>query len=137
MKEILGRALSRILPRFTMANELDPNLLSHDEEVVKAYIADPLVHNRISARGFTEMVRAMEETMANADRLRVPCLILHAGDDGLVSPEGGQEFYERAKIADKHLKMYDGFYHELFNEPGKETVFEDIEEWLSSRVPAR
>jgi alpha-beta hydrolase superfamily lysophospholipase len=35
---------------------------------------------------------------------------------------------------DKTVKIYDGFDHEVFNEPGRDVVFEDIYAWLEARL---
>ena len=133
IKTTVGRLVSNLFPAFTMGNEIHPHLLSHDPEVARTYLDDPLVHNRVSARFFTEFMKAMDETIQGAHRLTLPCLVLQAGGDELVAPEGSREFFERVELEDKQFRMYDGFYHELFNEVEKEKVFRDIEEWITPR----
>lgn len=133
-KALPGRLLSRLWPSFTMGNEVDPALLSHDEEVVRAYVEDPLVHDRISARAFTEMVRAMADTLRRAPSLAVPALIMHADDDRLVSPEGSKRFYEGMTLEDRQLTLYGGYFHELFNETDRDAVFREVEAWLSRHL---
>ena len=59
---------------------------------------------------------------------------MHGGDDRIASPEGTRQFFAAAGSADKTLKIYDGFYHEIFNEIGKEKVFEDVGSWLEQHV---
>ncbi len=134
IKTTIGRLVSNLFPAFTMGNEIHPQLLSHDPEVARAYLDDPLVHNQVSARLFTEVTKTMEETIQGAPQLKLPCLILQAGGDELVAPEGSREFYDRVELEDKQFKMYNGFYHELFNEVEKEKVFRDIEEWITPRL---
>jgi alpha-beta hydrolase superfamily lysophospholipase len=130
----MGRTFSKIMPTFTTGTGLDPNLLSHDKEVVKKYVEDPLVHKVATARWFTEYRRAQEETMRLADELTLPCLIIQGGADGIVDPTVATELYKRIKGSDKTLKVYDGFYHESLNEIGKESVLADIDSWLSARI---
>jgi len=79
----------------------------------------------------------MEETIQGAPQLNLPCLVLQAGGDELVTPEGSREFFEKVELEDKQFRMYDGFYHELFNEVEKEKVFRDIEEWIKPRLQGR
>ena len=130
----MGRTFSRIMPTFTTGTGLDPNLLSHDKEVVKKYVEDPLVHKVATARWFTEYRRAQEETMRLADEFTLPCLIIQGGADGIIDPTVATELYKRIKGSDKALKVYDGFYHESLNEIGKESVLADIDNWLSARI---
>lgn len=133
-KMFIAKALSKMLPRLKMNAGLNTNYLSHDKKVVEEYIKDELVHGVASMRFSTESMKAMAETAKNADKLKIPCFIMHAGDDKILSPEGSKKFYERVKIKDKKLKIYEGYYHELFNEMGKEAVLKDVKEWLLPRI---
>jgi alpha-beta hydrolase superfamily lysophospholipase len=131
---LMGKVFSSIMPTFTTGTGLDPNLLSHDKDVVKKYVEDPLVHKVATARWFTEYRRAQEETMRLANEFTLPCLIIQGGADGIIDPDVATELYRRIKGPDKTLKVYDGFYHETFNEIGKESVLADIDNWLSART---
>ena len=133
-KVFLAKMLSGIVPTFSTSTGLDPNLLSHDREVVRKYVEDPMVHRVATARWFTEYRRAQFETLRDADRLTLPCLILQGGADGIVDREATSSFFKRIRSSDKTLKIYDGFYHEVLNEPGKESVLSDIDAWLSARI---
>lgn len=130
VKLALGRFFSKYVPTLTMGNELDPNGVSRDPAVVKAYLEDPLVHDRVSARWFTEFVAAIEQVQAQAPTLKLPLLVMQSGDDRLVAPEGAKEFYDRVGSADKTLKLWPGFYHEMFNEPEQAEVLKFTAEWL-------
>jgi alpha-beta hydrolase superfamily lysophospholipase len=134
VKAFLGSTLSSIMPTFSTTTGLDPNLLSHDQEVVRKYVEDPLVHKVATARWFTEYRRAQDETMRSADKLTLPCLVIQGGADGIIDPAVASEFYKRIVSSDKTLKVYDGFYHESLNEIGKETVLADIDGWLAARI---
>lgn len=134
LKAFMGDKFSRYLPKFSMTNEIDPIFLTHDKTVVKKYMKDDLVHNKISARLFTEMVKAMNESMEKASEVELPFLIMHAGDDELVSPDGSREFHERLGSKDKKLIIYKEFYHELINEVERKKVFKDMEKWLKPRL---
>jgi len=134
VKLALGRFFSKVLPGITMSNELDPNFISHDQDVVKKYIDDPLVHDRVSARWFTSFVSAIEQAQSRASEIKIPILVMQSGDDRLVDPEGAREFFEKVSSQDKTLKYWDGFYHEMFNEIEKDIVYQFLLEWLESRV---
>ncbi|WP_455285022.1 alpha/beta hydrolase [[Eubacterium] cellulosolvens] len=134
VKVFLAKTLSSIVPTFSTTTGLDPNLLSHDREVVREYVEDPMVHKVVTARWFTEYRRAQDETMRHADKLTLPCLVIQSGADGIVDPAVATEFFKRIKSSDKTLKVYEGFYHESLNEIGKESVLRDIDTWLSART---
>jgi len=133
-KAFIGKMLSSIAPAFSMDTGLDPNLLSHDQKIVRDYASDPLVHSRASARFYTELLRAEHETIRTADKLLLPCLLMQGGADGIVDPSATVDLFKKVASSDKTLKVYDGFYHEILNEPGKESVLSDIEAWLSARI---
>lgn len=132
-KAALGKFFSRFIPTFTMGNELNPDDVSRDASVVEAYKADPLVHDRVSARFFQEFIGAMERAHRDAHGLALPSLVLQAGADRLVDPDGSREFFAKILNEDKTLKVYDGLYHEIFNEEERGVVFSDIEAWLEGR----
>ncbi len=133
-KVAAGRLLSSILPSLTLSTGLDANGLSHDRAIVDAYINDPLVHSRVSTRGYTEIMAAQIATLAGAEKLTLPLLILHGDADLIVHPEGGREFYQRAGSTDKTLKVYAGLYHEILNEYEKEAVLGDILTWMDAHL---
>ena len=134
VKIAAARLLSRLSPRLAMANEVDPADLSHDAAVVKAYEQDPLVIRKITARLAFEIIRSMGETLAAAGRAQIPILLLHGADDALVDSTGTRKFFESTEAPDKRLHLYPGFFHEIFNENGKEKVFQDMDAWLAGKV---
>ena len=131
-KKVLGSFMSRVWPGLTMGNELDAATISRDPSVVSAYEKDPLVHDRVSARFFTELMAAMESVNREAASLNVPVLMQVAGEDYLVNAESSKLFFEKMTLADKTLHLYDGLYHEVYNAPQeeKERVLDDLEAWL-------
>ena len=133
-KDIMGKLISNIIPKFSMVNEIDTSWISHDSEVVKAYENDPLVNDKVSARWFTEFIKGQKEVLDNSYKLTLPLIIMQAGDDKLVNPEKSKELYEKAASKDKTFKLYPGFYHEIFNEVEKEKPLEDARNWVDERV---
>jgi alpha-beta hydrolase superfamily lysophospholipase len=125
----LGRAASRLLPALTMANEVDPALISRDQSVVEAYRNDPLVHDRISARLFVEWSSASRQALDRAAEIEVPFLLIVGSHDRLIDPQGAADFSSRA-TADHSMRLYPGRYHEPFNDLGAEEVFADLAGWL-------
>lgn len=131
-----GRVLSRVAPRAGVL-KLPLNRISRDPAVVGAYNADPLVfRTRMRARLGAEMLRTMGVVHGALKDMRMPILVMQGTDDGLVDPGCGPEVYAAAGSADKTLKMYDGLWHEIFNEPEHERVLDDLVAWLDAhRAP--
>ncbi len=130
----LGQALSRLAPNVGVSR-LPLNRISRDPAVVEAYNNDPLVFRTpIRARLGTEMIATMEVVEAALPSLQVPLLVMQGTSDGLVDPGCGPHVYERAGSPDKTLKMYDGLWHEIFNEPERDHVIDDLTSWLQSHL---
>lgn len=130
----LAKLLSSVWPRFTRDIKLDATALSRDVAVVEAYVNDPLVHGLVTARLGTETLRIIEGVQAQAAELKVPCLIVHGGADRLIPPEGSRTFYQRVIISDKERHEYEGYYHEVFNDIGKERVLADVQAWVEQHA---
>ncbi|HVC41344.1 MAG TPA: lysophospholipase [Candidatus Saccharimonadales bacterium] len=132
-----GRALSRVAPH-TGVLRLPLNRISRDPAVVDAYNNDPLVFRTpIRARLGAEMLDAMARVDAGLASLRTPLLVMQGTADGLVDPGCGPHVYDRAGSPDKTLKMYDGLWHEIFNEPERDHVLGDLTAWLRSHLGDR
>ena len=133
-KLLMGNVMSAVWPGLSMANELDPTKISHDQSIVEAYIQDPLVHNRVTARWFTEFVSAMERSSRSASKLNVPILMQIAGNDCLVDAEASQTFFNYLSLKDKTIHVYNDLYHEVYNEPEKDRVkvLDDLVEWIEA-----
>ena len=131
-KKMLGQVMSAIWPGLSMSNELDPTKISHDPSVVDAYIQDPLVHNRVTARWFTEFLSAMARVNQSAGNMKTPILMQIAGDDFLVDAAASQTFYHQLRLKDKTIHVYGDLFHEIFNEPADQSaaVLDDLCAWL-------
>lgn len=130
----VGKILSGILPQAGLL-ALDAAAISKDKAVVSAYINDPLVYTgKVTARLAAEMLSAMQRVTAQAADIRLPILLLQGSADRLVDPGGAKMLQENASTPDKTLKVYDGLYHEVFNEPEREQVLQDVEAWLEAHL---
>jgi alpha-beta hydrolase superfamily lysophospholipase len=136
-QRMLVALMLRVAPGRTTRNGLDPRRLSHDPAVVEAYLADPLVHDRVSARLVDWLARAGAAAIEAAPGLAVDTLLLVAGDDALVAAGGSRRFADRAPPGRVTLHWYDAMWHELFNEAAvdRARVLADLERWLAARVP--
>jgi lysophospholipase len=129
-----ARLLGKVAPTVPL-QALDSRYVSRDPEVVARYDADPLVYRGRVPAG---LGGAILNTMAGFERrlpsLTLPLLVVHGGADRLVDPVGSRLVAERAGSADLTLKIYDGLFHEVFNEPEQDTVLDDVTGWLRTRV---
>jgi len=131
---ILGKVLSVLLPK-TGILPVDPNGISRDPEVVKAYANDPLVfHGKTPARLAGELLKAMTRVTAEADKITLPFITLQGSGDKIVDPGSAQMLYDKAGSKDKTIKVYEGLYHEVFNEPERARVLKDVETWLAAHT---
>ena len=129
-QKTLIHLLYRVAPNLAVSNGLDANMLSHDPAVVRAYLADPLNHNRISARLAHFIERESAFAVAAAAGWTVPTLLMYAGADALVNPRGSRAFVAAAPPNVVLGHCFDGLFHELFNESDAAPMFEALEHWL-------
>jgi alpha-beta hydrolase superfamily lysophospholipase len=137
---LLARWLRRILPRATLGAGLDSDGLSRDPDVIRRYESDPLVHGRVSASFGAGMLDAQLRTAASAVRVEVPMLLLHGEDDPLCLVQGSRDFFDglpRDRVSGSRLRTYPGLKHEIFNEPERLQVYEDLFEWLDTPMADR
>ncbi|MGD0950737.1 MAG: lysophospholipase [Candidatus Binatia bacterium] len=130
----MGKILSVLAPKAGVL-ALDVNGISRDSEVVKAYVNDPLVfHGKTPARQAAELVKTMLRVTAGVDKITLPFIVVQGGQDKLVNPAGAQMLYDKASSKDKTIRVYDGLYHEVFNEPERSRVLKDVETWLAAHI---
>lgn len=132
----LAGALSRLLPRLSLANEIDPGEVCGNIDVVKRYEEDPLTFHTVTPRWYVEMRRALERVHAAVTDYAVP-LQIHAGElDRIVSLQAIQRFHD-AWTAPKSLRIWPGSKHEIFNEAnGEEVVTAFIEQFQPALAAA-
>ena len=132
---LAGKIFSVLMPKLGLTG-LDANGVSRDPSVVNAYVEDPLVYTgKITARLAAEILGAMGRVPREAGRITLPVLLIQGGADRLVDPAGARMLFETVRSSDKTLKIYDGLYHEIFNEPEREKVLGDMETWLENHLP--
>lgn len=130
----ISAIVGRILPKLPTV-KLDSSAISRDPEVVERYDNDPLVYRKGTlARTGAEMYLATKRIQAQMETITVPFIILQGSADRLVDVKGSKQLYARANCKDKTLKLYEGFYHEIMNEPEKEQVLADIVQWLNTHL---
>ncbi len=134
-QKLLVATLSRVAPGLRVGNGLDLRQLSHDPAVAEAYRADPLCHDRISARLARFLADEGAVVRAAAPRWAVPTLLMYAGDDRLVDPAGSRAFAQAAPPSMVSATCFADHYHEIFNEREADAVFDRLHRWLDERFP--
>lgn len=134
IKVIMARVLGALIPTMAIASGLDPSTLSRNPAVVQAYVSDPLVHDKMTLGFGKAMLLAIPWAFEHANEFRLPLLIMHGTKDMLGYPRGSQEFASLVPEEMCTLRMWEGFYHEIHNEPGKAEVFKVMTDWLDKHL---
>jgi alpha-beta hydrolase superfamily lysophospholipase len=132
-KLTLARIMYSVWPTLAMSNELDRQVLSRDPAVVHAYNEDPLVHDRLTPRLTMDMLQSGLWALEHAAEFPLPLLLMHGSADRLTSAQASREFAAQAGERCT-LKIWDGFYHEIHNEPEQGEVFAYLLEWLNDSL---
>ncbi|PLX11831.1 MAG: hypothetical protein C0594_03170 [Marinilabiliales bacterium] len=130
-KILAGKIVRMVAPGFSMDTNLKSEDLSSKNEIAEHYEKDSLVHGKITASNFLNILTAGEYILSNADQTYVQILLLHGKEDKITSYKASEKFANSAGDF-VTLKLYDGMYHELHNEQNNEIVFQDILDWLSA-----
>ncbi len=136
-QKLLIGLLLKVAPDLRVDNGLKAQYVSRDPAVVKAYIADKLVHRKISARLANYIASTGPKVIAAAHTWTVPTLVLYAGKDRLVNPLGSSEFVRAAPRSLVRAKCFEQMYHEIFNDPEQEHVFSALKTWLDTQFPVK
>jgi alpha-beta hydrolase superfamily lysophospholipase len=132
---LLIKGVSHITPHlhlFALKNED----FTRDPKALEAMNSDPLIANESQpAETAAELLKGAEHLKENMPHFRVPVFIIHGTADKATRYQGSQYFYDHAASTDKTLKLYEGHYHDLLNDLGKEDVMADIQSWLDARIP--
>ncbi|MGI9283945.1 MAG: lysophospholipase [Pseudomonadales bacterium] len=115
-KVISAATLSKIWPTLVLANEIDPTLVCADPAVVRDYQEDPLVHNKVSARFFSDYLRTIEYIKKQVHKIKTPVAIWHGAEDKIVEPWISADLYARLRCPAKQREVLDGVYHEILFE---------------------
>jgi alpha-beta hydrolase superfamily lysophospholipase len=126
----IGKVIGKFFPGVP-TQKLDVEAISRDQHVVARYKADPLVHIGAVPAGIARALLQVGENQPRwAAQLTAPLLIVHGEQDRLVNVEGSRMLAANAASADVALKIYPGLYHEVFNEPEKDRVLDDVVAWI-------
>jgi len=135
-KTVLAGILRDVVPSLPIATGLDYDAISRDPEVVRIFREDPLCHQVMTPRAYTEAMANLQTLDAERDRIATPLLVLLAGDDRIVSTPAAEAFARRL-AGDVTVRTYAGLYHNIFHEPNRGPVLDDLVTWLARILPGR
>ncbi|KAI1447217.1 alpha/beta-hydrolase [Annulohypoxylon stygium] len=131
-----GRLAAHIVPNFHLFKPVPPEHLSRDPEVQKSIANDPLLHNTGTLEGLAGMIDRAEFLSSGKLKLRPSVksvFLAHGTGDMVTSFDKVKEWWGKQKLEDGTLKAYDGWFHQLHAEPGKEQYYQDVGDWILER----
>ena len=135
-QKILLATLPRVVPHLRVDNGLKAEFVSRDPDVVKAYLADAMVHRRISMGLAAWILENGKKTLDDAAKWPVPTLLLYAGKDRLVNAQASADFASSAPKDVVQAECFEAMYHEVFNDLYRAQVFASLKRWLLARFAA-
>ncbi|WP_051962945.1 alpha/beta hydrolase [Mesoaciditoga lauensis] len=133
--KLIVKIFSVLAPKVTFSNGIEPSTLSRNEEIVKEYEEDPLVHSKITARLASEIFKNVQIVFEKASTLSIPILFVAGENDKVVPPHGTKKLFSLTASKDKNLKIFKGAYHEIFCDPEHKEVFrKTLVDWILKHV---
>jgi lysophospholipase len=129
-KKALSGMVVKLAPDFSLPTGLDVSLLSRNSQVGVDYANDPLVSKTTTAIWFEETMNACRLAPYKASLINMPILIMQGEQDGIADNQASQKFFDKIKSPNKILKVWEGAYHELFNEINKDEIYQYLYQYL-------
>lgn len=128
-KELAAQVLHTTVPDIKLGNEISADFLSHDRVKTFDYVQDPLRASKASPRLYISMKKSMAYVRLHALNIQIPLLLMSGSEDPIVDHHAMKEFYNNLNTHKKWIE-YKGMYHEIFNEIGREKVYEEVAKWF-------
>jgi alpha-beta hydrolase superfamily lysophospholipase len=134
LKQQIIRFLAKVSPKIKTV-KLDPNNISRSKETVAAYKNDPLIYHDGGKAGLAvALLDGIELQKSRFGEFDYPFLIMHGEADKITNPKGSKSLYAQAKSTDKTLKIWNGAFHEIFNETNQDEIIAYSVAWLKNRM---
>jgi acylglycerol lipase len=143
-RDVAGVVLSgtALIPGSAIMESLaDPSIgipaekLSHDPAMNAGYVEDPLIFgDRVPDESRAAGLEILQRAHEAVAKLSLPIFLMHGSDDVICDASGVNFAVERLVSADVTQKIYEGMYHEIFNEVDRDRVLDDMVEWLDAHV---
>ncbi|KAG3120286.1 hypothetical protein PI124_g1533 [Phytophthora idaei] len=143
VQAVFARPLSKLVPKARIVPGVNADFLCRDQDYLVDFKADPLtVSEPVTARMGAETLKAMRALEADkrvedkdSALCKLPILMMMGSNDKVTSLELAQVFFKRLATSDKEFKVFDGYFHALFDDPERDAVFEHLDNWLKPRFP--
>lgn len=133
----LSYGLNVMTPGLRMNSGITVDLSTRNPEVREADSNDTLYVTKVSIRWYRELAAAMKLAFRNFDKIQdLPMLVMQGGDDKIVNKVAVTDWFNQAPLSEKRFKEWQDCYHEIFNEPEREDVFEYAKDFIDSRLKA-
>ena len=137
MLDMLSHGLNVLVPTMRMSPGLTVEMATRNEDVRAVDANDALYITKVSIRWYRELIAAMEQAFENMSKVQdVPTLLLQGGDDKIVDKRSVQEWFNNAPLSEKRYKEWPNCYHEVFNEPEREEIFDYAHDFVISQLKA-
>lgn len=124
-KRVGAKLVHRVLPSVRADSGIKFDLVTRNEEIRKEYESDELLVLRVSVRWYQEMRKAMKKSFEEIKQFpNIPLLLMQAGDDLVVDKFASREWFNSLPLEEKAYKEWPVLYHEIFNEPERDKVFQ-------------
>lgn len=137
VKDLAARFLNRMWPSITLYNEIKTEDLVRDIEWLKTYEKDALRHDKISPALYLGMFEVIEEVKRSGSKVKLPILVQAAGQERIVSLQAIKDFFPEISSSNKKLVVYEDSYHEIYNDLDRESVFKDLDRFVSAALGLR
>ncbi len=128
------KGLSKINVKKQFSTGLDIDLIARNPEVVKRNKEDPLRFDTVTPRFAAEGLAARARAFENAHLITVPVIVPQSSEDLILIPEENKDFFDRISSEDKTWKLYEGFYHEPFQDEGGDEMLKDMAAWIAEHL---
>lgn len=130
-------AINVIYPQLRMNSGITVELATRNQDVRDADLNDTLYVTKVSIRWYRELVEAIKMAFLKMEQLQdLPLLVMQGGDDKIVNKHPVREWFNGVPLSEKRFKEWNGCYHEIFNEPEREDVFEYAKDFVNSQLKA-
>lgn len=133
IKILFAKMVNPLIPKLTLTNGLDVYTLSRDLDVVKAYMDDPLVHDKASIRLGMFLLEGAEQILKDAPSWNRPLLLMHGSEDKICGIDATERFAQTIS-GEITFKRWEGLFHEIHNEPEKDEVIQTMVDWIENQL---
>ena len=134
---LIGRGIASLVPTAPVQPFFNPERNTKDPDVHLDVMADPLIYSGwLRAGTGMELIRLMEETRADLGKVNTPLLVTHGTSDLLIPIEVSRDIIRSVSSDDVEFEFFEGYRHEIHNEPGQEAVLVRWGDWIEERIRA-